>query len=67
MDRDPDEAQRYLEGVEYPVDKATLLSTVEDNGAPGELIELIEGVPLGEFSGPEELMNHLRAVPNRDN
>ena len=67
MDRDVDETQRYLEGVEYPVDKATLLSKVEDNGAPGELIELIEGVPLGEFSGPEELMNHLRAVPNRDN
>ena len=67
MDRDPDEAQRYLEGVEYPVSKATLLSTVEGNGAPGELIEQIEGVPLGEFSGPEELMNHLRAVPNRDN
>ena len=52
MDRDPDEAQRYLEGVEYPVDKATLLSTVEGNGAPGELIELIQGMPLGEFSGP---------------
>jgi hypothetical protein len=28
---------------------------------------MIEGLPLGEFSGPEELMNHLRAVPNRDN
>ena len=67
MELDADEAQRYLEGVEYPVDKATLLSTVESNGAPGELIELIEGVPLGEFSGPEELMNHLRAIPNRDN
>jgi hypothetical protein len=34
MDRDPDEAQRYLEGVEYPVDKTTLLSTVEGNGPP---------------------------------
>ena len=67
MDLDVDEAQRYLEGIEYPVDKATLLSKVEGNGAPGELIELIEGVPLGEFSGPEELMNHLRAVTNRDN
>ncbi len=62
-----DDAQKYLEGVDYPADKATLLSTVEGNGAPGELIELIEGVPLGEFSGPEELMNHLRAIPNRDN
>ena len=62
-----DEAQKYLEGVEYPASKETLLSTAEGNDAPGELIELIEGVPLGEFSGPEELMNHLRAVPNRDN
>ena len=62
-----DEAQKYLEGVEYPASKETLLSTAEGNDAPGELIELIEGVPLGEFSGPEELMNHLRAIPNRDN
>jgi hypothetical protein len=27
---------------------------------------MIEGLSLGEFSGPEEFMNHLRAVPNRD-
>jgi hypothetical protein len=64
---DPDEAQEYLEGVEYPASKETLRSTAEGNGAPGELIELIEGMPLGEVSGREELMNHLRAIPNRDN
>ena len=62
-----DEAHRYLEGVEYPADKEALLSSAKGNGAPGELIEMIEGMPLGEFSGPEEFMNHLRAVPNRDN
>ena len=64
---DLDETPKYLEGVEYPASKETLLSTAERNDAPGELIELIEGVPLGEFSGPEELLNHLRAFPNRDN
>ena len=64
---DLDDAPRYLEGVEYPASKETLLSTAEGNDAPGELIEMMEGMPLGEFSGPEEFMNHLRAVPHRDN
>ena len=75
MSLDADEAQRYLEGVEqrylegveYPASKETILSTAGENGAPDELVELIAGVPLGEFSGSEELMNHLRAMPNRDN
>ncbi len=67
MGFDPDDGQKYLDGVAYPASKATLLSTAEDNGAPGELIGMIEGLPLGEFSDLEEFMNHLRAVPNRAN
>ena len=67
MSFDPDDAQKYLGDVAYPTDKEALLSTAQENGAPDELIELIAGVPLGEFSEPEELMNHLRAIPNRDN
>lgn len=63
----PDEAPRYLEGLDYPVDKETLISTAEGTGAPDELVEMIAGLPAGEFSGLEEFMNHLRAVPNRDN
>ncbi len=64
---DLDEAPKYLEGLDYPADKEKVLSTAERNGAPGALIETIEGLPLGEFSELEEFMNHLRAVPNRDN
>jgi hypothetical protein len=30
------------------------------------MVEMIEGLSLGEFSDLEEFMNHLRAVPNRD-
>ena len=67
MSFDPDESQNYLEGVDYPATKETLISTAQENGAPDEMIELIAGVPLGEFSGSEELMDHLRAFPNRDN
>ncbi len=67
MGFDSDDGQKYLDGVDYPASKATMLSTAEDNGAPDELAEMIEGLPLGEFSDLEEFMNHLRAVPNRDN
>ena len=64
MSFDPDEGQRYLEGVDYPASKEAMLSAAEGNGAPSEMIE---GLPLGEFSDLEEFVNHLRAVPNRDN
>ena len=63
----PNEGQRYLEGVDYPASKEAMLSVAEGNGAPSEMIEMIEGLPLGEFSDLEEFMNHLSAVPNRNN
>lgn len=67
MSFNPDEGQKYVESVDYPASKETVLSAAEDNGAPDEMTEMIEGLPLGEFSSLEEFMNHLRAVPNRDN
>ena len=67
MSFDPDDGKRYLEGVDYPASKEVMLSVAESHGAPSEMIEMIEGLPLGEFSDLEEFMNHLRTVPNRNN
>ncbi len=67
VDLDLDDAQKYLEGLSFPASKEDLLSSVEGNGAPGELIRSIESLPKGEFPDREDFMNHLRAVPNRDN
>ena len=66
MSFDPDDGKRYVEGVDYPASKEAILSAAEGNGAPSEMVEMIEGLSLGEFSDLEEFMNHLRAVPNRD-
>jgi hypothetical protein len=63
---DPDDGKRYVEGVDYPASKEAMLSAAEGNGAPSEMVEMLEGLSLGEFSDLEEFMNHLRAVPNRD-
>ena len=66
MSFDPDDGKRYVEGVDYPASKEAMLSAAEGNGAPSEMVEMIEGLSLGEFSDLEEFMNHLSAVPNRD-
>ena len=66
MSFDPDDGKRYVEGVDYPASKEAMLSAAEGNGAPSEMVEMIRGLPLGEFSDLAEFMNHLRAVPNRD-
>jgi Protein of unknown function (DUF2795) len=67
---DPDDGKWYVEGVDYPASKEAMLSAAEGaaegNGAPSEMVAMIEGLSLGEFSDLEEFMNHLRAVPNRD-
>ena len=66
MSFDPNDGKKYVEGVDYPASKEAMLSAEEGNGAPSEMVEVIEGLSLGEFSDLEEFMNHLRAVPNRD-
>ncbi len=66
MSFDPNDGKKYVEGVDYPASKEAMLSAAEGNGAPSEMVEMIEGLSLGEFSNVGEFMNHLRAVPNRD-
>jgi hypothetical protein len=63
MDFNPDDAQQYLEGVEYPASKEELVSTAESNGAPGEVIERIQALSTPEFSSAEEIVSELRAFP----
>jgi len=63
MDFDPDDAQQYLEGVEYPASKEELISAAENNDAPEGLIGMLGSLSRPEFSGPEEVTEELRAFP----
>jgi hypothetical protein len=63
MDFDPNDAPRYLEGVEYPANKGELASAAEQNGAPDELVERIRTLGRPNFSGPEEVVAELEASP----
>ncbi len=63
MDFNPDDAQQYLEGVDYPANKEELISAAESNGAPETMIRMLGGLSRSEYSDPEELAADLRAFP----
>ena len=63
MSFDPEDARKYLEGVDYPANKEDLASTAESNGAPDELIEMIRTMDRPEFSELEDVIAELRARP----
>lgn len=61
MDINPDDAQQYLQGVEYPASKADIVSAAENNGAPDTLMRMIEGLNRPEFSEQEQVLEDLRS------
>jgi hypothetical protein len=61
VDLDPNDARRYLDGVDYPASKADLLTAAQANNAPEAFIARLLDLPEGrEFSGPEEAAEALR-------
>ncbi|WP_429200156.1 DUF2795 domain-containing protein [Luteibacter sp. W1I16] len=54
--KSPANIQNYLEGVSYPADKATLVERARSNGAPREVMEVIEQLDDQEYGGPQEVM-----------
>ncbi len=52
----PAQVQTYLKGVDYPARKEDLLNTARANGAPHEVMGLLQR-PTGEqYGGPGDVM-----------
>jgi hypothetical protein len=63
VDFNPDDAQQYVEGADYPASKEDVAATAESNGAPEELVERIRALSTPEFSSADEVVSDLRAFP----
>lgn len=50
------EIQNYLKGVDYPADKNTLVETAREQGAPEEVVSMLERLPEEEYDGPQIIM-----------
>jgi hypothetical protein len=51
----PIQVQKYLKGIDYPVQKDDLIRAAEDNGADNNLIAMLENLPMNEFNSPNDV------------
>lgn len=51
----PIQIQKFLQGVDYPADKAALVSAAKDNGADSNVVRAVEGIPDRTYERPTEV------------
>ncbi|WP_138415425.1 DUF2795 domain-containing protein [Sinomonas gamaensis] len=51
----PIQIQKFLQGVDYPADKAALVSAAKDNGADSNVVRAVEGIPERTYEKPTEV------------
>lgn len=59
MSFNPSDVQSHLRGVAYPATKDDLISTAERNGAPDDVIDMLQTMDGEQFGGPDEVMEAL--------
>ncbi len=60
MEETPLEATiKYVEGIDWPADKQTVLDQMENHGAPDDVLQTIRDMDKDRFSGPNEVHNAL--------
>ncbi|HKF35565.1 MAG TPA: DUF2795 domain-containing protein [Ktedonobacteraceae bacterium] len=51
----PAEVEKYLRGVDYPTRKGDLIKQAQQNGAPGEVINLLKQLREETFQRPTDV------------
>jgi len=59
VDVNPIEVQKHLRGADYPATREDLVSLAQDNGAPNDVVQALEGAGRDRFDGPDDVMEAL--------
>jgi hypothetical protein len=59
MDVSPIDVQRHLGGLTYPAEREDVISHAEAQGAPDEVLDLLDGLGDRTFDGPDDVMAEL--------
>lgn len=55
MHGSPAHVEKFLSGVDYPVDKDTLLDHAKSQGADEDTLSMLDRLPEKEYHGPIEV------------
>lgn len=53
--RSPANLQKYLKGADYPASKDDLMDLANDNGAPDEIMDILDQMPDVDFESPADV------------
>lgn len=56
----PQDLQKYLQGVNWPADKDEVAGQAESNGAPQGVLDKIKNLGGGKFDGPQDVIGKLQ-------
>jgi Protein of unknown function (DUF2795) len=59
MERDPIDVQKALTGADYPASKSDLVALAQRNGAPEEVIQVLQAADAEQFDGPDAVQRAL--------
>ncbi|GAB4099128.1 DUF2795 domain-containing protein [Sinomonas halotolerans] len=51
----PIQIQQFLEGVDYPADRAALVAAAEEQGADADALAALRAIPEGTYSKPTDV------------
>jgi hypothetical protein len=55
----PIQIQKFLKGIDYPVDRDELIDRAEENGADEAVLEALANMPEGEYDSPTAVSREL--------
>lgn len=56
---DPIELQKYLAGIDYPANRATLVEAARSNGAPDDIVSALEKAGSDIFETPAQVSKEV--------
>ena len=56
----PIEIEKYLKGFDYPAAKEDLVRHAQGQGAPGDVLEILNKLPEGEYVGPTDVTKAMK-------
>ena len=58
----PAEIQKRLEGVNWPIEKDDLVTVLQRNGAPEQLVDKVQESDLSQFNGIQDVMDSAQGM-----
>jgi hypothetical protein len=62
----PGQVQKYLSGLDFPANKQKLIEHAEEQGAPKEVVDVLNKLPDKSFGGMDDILPEITRLTEVD-